>query len=105
MQAVQEIGFGGLLCLTCTYLDHEQCGWLVKNFDPTKCCLNVHGRNLQITTLDVQNVMGVKSEGTINENVGSKEELSDLCQRYGFVAGDVLHKCECIELVASVEYL
>ena len=31
--------------------------------------------------------------------------LKVLVELLGFVAGDVLHKCECIELVASVEYL
>ena len=60
IDAVKEIGFGKLLDLNCKHLDHEICGWLVNNFDPTECSLTVHGRTVAITALDVQKNVGIR---------------------------------------------
>lgn len=52
-QAVVDIGFGGLLGIRCTRLNHQLCTWLVENFDPNAVSLTVHGHQLRLTSKDV----------------------------------------------------
>ena len=43
---IQEIGFGGILGLRCTKLDHSLSHWLVENFDTLSCTLSEHNTSI-----------------------------------------------------------
>lgn len=89
IEAVIDMGFGGLVDLKYNHLDRDFCGWLVSKFDPDECCLNVHGKKVPITLLDVENLLGIRSTGQLLAEDSSKEDISELCHKYGFVAGQL----------------
>ncbi|CAL5348064.1 unnamed protein product [Camellia sinensis] len=96
--AVTSSGLGGLLNLRCTKLDHDLCEWLVQKFDPKTCSLNVHGRRLLLTELDVHKLLGIPAEGKTIELKKSSQAFPKLFEELGVVQGP-------IKLNALREYL
>ncbi|KAL7218029.1 hypothetical protein ACSBR2_011293 [Camellia fascicularis] len=88
----------GLLNLKCTKLDHDLCEWLVHKVDPKTCSLNVHGRQLLFTELDVHKVLGIPAEGKMIELKKSSQAFPKLFEELGVVQG-------AIKLNALSEYL
>ncbi|XP_028089297.1 uncharacterized protein LOC114289727, partial [Camellia sinensis] len=97
-EAVTSSGLGGLLNLRCTKLDHDLCEWLVQKFDPKTCSLNVHGRRLLLTELDVHKLLGILAEGKTIELKKSSQAFPKLFEELGVVQGP-------IKLNALREYL
>ncbi|CAL5326594.1 unnamed protein product [Camellia sinensis] len=97
-EAVTSSGLGGLLNLRCTKLDHDLCEWLVQKFDPKTCSLNVHGRRLLLTELDVHKLLGIPAEGKTIELKNSSQAFPKLFKELGVVQGP-------IKLNALREYL
>nr|GMD82142.1 uncharacterized protein LOC109191529 [Ipomoea batatas] len=59
-QAVKDIGLGSLLDLQITNLPHQMGLWLVENFDPRSCTLQLqNGQTIHITADDVAAVLGL----------------------------------------------
>ena len=52
----------------------------------------MRGRTMVITALDVQKIVGTRLEGTVVNLNPSKEDISKLCEQYGFDGGIVLVK-------------
>ncbi|CAL5383965.1 unnamed protein product [Camellia sinensis] len=96
--AVASSGLGGLLNLRCTKLDHDLCEWLVQKFDPKTCSLNVHGRRLLFTELDVHKLLGIPAEGKTIELKKSSQAFPKLFEELRVVQG-------AIKLNALREYL
>ncbi|CAL5415524.1 unnamed protein product [Camellia sinensis] len=96
--AVTSSGLGGLLNLRCTKLDHDLCEWLVQKFDPKTCSLNVHGRRLLLTELDVHKLLGIPAKGKTIELKKSSQAFPKLFEELGVVQGP-------IKLNALREYL
>ena len=86
-QAVIDIGFGGLLGLKCTRIDHNMCQWLVQNFDPDTCSLTVHGRHLRLTCEEVHVLLGIRSEGNDVQFTGSIDAYPNIYEEVGAVKG------------------
>ncbi|KAI8560538.1 hypothetical protein RHMOL_Rhmol04G0264700 [Rhododendron molle] len=101
--AVELIGLGGLLHLRCTVLNHPLCNWLVKNFDPKSCSLNVHGRTFLLTVAHVHECLRINAEGkVIDLEVNMSDEFSQLCENIGMTKGVVQLK-ELIEYLDETE--
>ncbi|CAL5353910.1 unnamed protein product [Camellia sinensis] len=84
--------------LRCTKLDRDLCEWLVQKFDPKTCSLNVHGRRLLFTELDVHKLLGIPAEGKTIELKKSSQAFPKLFEELGVVQG-------AIKLNALREYL
>ncbi|XP_058198458.1 uncharacterized protein LOC131313981 [Rhododendron vialii] len=86
-QAVTAIGLGGLLGLRCTRLNLELCEFLVHNFNPKSCSLDVHDRQINLTLKDVSDILGVRSNGCDIDVRGSLEGMESLHESVGVVNG------------------
>ncbi|KAH7860104.1 hypothetical protein Vadar_009386 [Vaccinium darrowii] len=62
-EAVKSMGLGGLLELRCSRLHHDLLEWLVDNFDPSRCLLRVHERELVLIVTEVQRFLGIHGCG------------------------------------------
>ena len=60
---IQEIGFGGILGLRCTKIDHSLCHWLVENSDTLSGTLSVHNTSIKLSSMDVELILGLKAKG------------------------------------------
>ncbi|KAH7851115.1 hypothetical protein Vadar_007482 [Vaccinium darrowii] len=79
-EAIKSMGLGGLLELRCIRLHHDLLEWLVENFDPSRCLLRVHGRELFLTIKEVQRLLGIHGCGSDIMLVGfSDEAFKKLC--------------------------
>nr|GMD34125.1 uncharacterized protein LOC109191529 [Ipomoea batatas] len=59
-QSVKDIGLGMLLDLNITNLPRKMGLWLVENFDPRSCTLQLqNGQSVHITTTDVAAILGL----------------------------------------------
>ncbi|KAH7859200.1 hypothetical protein Vadar_032962 [Vaccinium darrowii] len=63
-EAIKSMELGGLLELRCTRLHHDLLQWLVDKFDPSRCLLCVHGRELVLTITEVQRLLGIHGCGS-----------------------------------------
>ncbi|KAL7219661.1 hypothetical protein ACSBR2_012678 [Camellia fascicularis] len=86
---VTSSGLEGLLNLRCTKLDHDLCEWLVHKFDPKTCSLNVHGRQLLSTELDVHKLLGILAKGKTIELKKSSQKFPKLFEELGVVQGAI----------------
>ncbi|CAL5424782.1 unnamed protein product [Camellia sinensis] len=86
-QEVIDIGFGGLLGMKCTRIDHDLCTWLVQNFDPNSSSLNVHGRQLRLTCKAVNVLLGIRCEGNDVQLARSLEAYPSIYDEVGVVDG------------------
>ena len=87
---IQELGFGSLLDLKLINLDRDLCKQLIDHFDQNSCALDICGKRLLISIEDVENILGIKSNGVDISIVGSAEEINHMCQQYGLnVEGDI----------------
>ncbi len=80
---IQELGFGGILDLKYSRLDRELCRFLVDRFDPNQCALHIGSRKLLISPRDIENMMGLKSNGIDIRISGNLKETKSVCQLYG----------------------
>ncbi|XP_059623565.1 uncharacterized protein LOC132266650 [Cornus florida] len=59
-RAVQEIGFGNLLELKCSYFNRDLCLNLIAQFDCSSCRLRVGDEKfIPISTLDIESILGI----------------------------------------------
>ncbi|CAL5360839.1 unnamed protein product [Camellia sinensis] len=86
-QTTIEIGFGGLLGMKCTRIDHDFCKWLVQNFDSDTSSLNVYGRQLRLTYKAVNVLLGIRSEGNDVQLTGSLDAYPNIYEEVGVVKG------------------
>ncbi|XP_031131949.1 uncharacterized protein LOC116033338 [Ipomoea triloba] len=56
-QAVQDIGFGSMLTLTVFYWDSRLTRYLLEQFDPYKCSLDLQGDQMRISADDVYSTL------------------------------------------------
>ena len=82
-QAVNDIGFGGLLKLRCRHIDHELYAWLIDNFEPTSCSLKIHGNEIVLNVEDVHYLMGLQCHGLNISVPVSTEGIEHLCKEIG----------------------
>ena len=82
-QAVNDIGFGGLLKLRCRHVDHELYGWLLDNFEPTSRSLKIHGTEIVLNVEDVHHLLGLQCNNINIELPVSTEGIEDLCKELG----------------------
>ncbi|KAK9943204.1 hypothetical protein M0R45_008820 [Rubus argutus] len=61
--AILEMGFGPIYQFRCSSLNLVLCQTLVDNFDVCNSRIKIHGRQLSITKVDFQRVMGVRDGG------------------------------------------
>lgn len=61
--AILKMGFGPLYHFRCSNLNRVLCETLVDNFDVRNSTIKIHGRQLSITKVDFQRVMGVRDGG------------------------------------------
>lgn len=80
--AIQEIGFGGILGLRCTKLDHSLCHWLVENFDTLSCTLSVHNTSIKLSPMDVELILGLKAKGVEVDIERCTSKWNDLYNMY-----------------------
>ncbi|KAH7847060.1 hypothetical protein Vadar_021424 [Vaccinium darrowii] len=79
-EAVKSMGLGGLLELRCIRLHHDLLEWLVDKFDPLRCLLRIHGRELFLTIKEVQRLLGIHGCGPDIMLAGfSDEAFKKLC--------------------------
>ena len=79
-KAIQDIGFGGLLGLKCKVLRRDLCAWLVDQFDPISCVLNIHGKSLKLSPKDVEHILGLRYGGIDVETSGPAQKINGLCK-------------------------
>ena len=60
--ALEDIGFGAILQLRCTKIDHGLCLWLVNNYIPTSYTLELYNSSIKISVNDVEFIMGLKAK-------------------------------------------
>lgn len=58
-EAIERIGFGGLLQMPDITLQRITCGHIADRFDVTTECVEIEGIQIPITTFDVQCIMGL----------------------------------------------
>uniref|UniRef100_A0A0D3H333 Aminotransferase-like plant mobile domain-containing protein n=1 Tax=Oryza barthii TaxID=65489 RepID=A0A0D3H333_9ORYZ len=58
-EAIERIGFGGLLQMPDITLQRITCGHITDRFDVTTECIEIEGIQIPITTFDVQCIMGL----------------------------------------------
>ncbi|KAI8550806.1 hypothetical protein RHMOL_Rhmol06G0136200 [Rhododendron molle] len=85
--AVTEIGLGGLLGIRCTRLNLKLCEFLVHNFNPKSCSLDVHDRQFNLTLKDVSDILGLRFNGCDIDVWGSLEGMESLHESVGVVNG------------------
>lgn len=88
-KAVEEIGFGGILSIKCTHLRRELCQWLVQNFNPYSCTLDVYGKSFKVTHIDVMQIMGLHGGGCDVPTVGNQEDIIELTKQYCNTKGEI----------------
>ena len=56
---------------------------MVDRFDPNQCALYIGSRKLLISPRDIENMMGLKSNGIDIRIFGNLKETKSICQLYG----------------------
>ena len=75
---IEEIGFGSLLQLQCTKIDHGLCLWLVNSFNLYSCTLKVYKTCIKLSPIDVEFIMELKARELkidINKYISNKNDL------------------------------
>lgn len=63
LQAVNEVGFGGLLFIRCKKLHRPLLNWLVEQFDERRHSFRIGECELHITDRDVSLILGLRTDG------------------------------------------
>ncbi|XVE94759.1 hypothetical protein REPUB_Repub02eG0036700 [Reevesia pubescens] len=82
IEAVKDVGLGGLLLLKTSKLHREFCLTLLHHFNVEGRYLDVHGHQIHMTPEDVELVMGLPSKGADLVTYGSVEDLHTVRRKY-----------------------
>ena len=88
-QTEKEIGFGGVLDIRCTRLNHKLCKWLIQNFDTRYCSLNVHGYQFFLIAEHIGDILGIHCKGCEVDFTGSLEKYPKLLEQLGAINGAI----------------
>uniref|UniRef100_J3M638 Aminotransferase-like plant mobile domain-containing protein n=1 Tax=Oryza brachyantha TaxID=4533 RepID=J3M638_ORYBR len=78
-EALERIGFSGLLAMPEITLQRKLCIWLAENFDITSQSIVIQGKQIPITISDVNSIMGLPSEGV---EISTKPALDEDDYKY-----------------------
>lgn len=74
--AVNEMGFGTLLQLSCTRIRHDLCSFLVDKFDTENCLIRLHGKTMKLCSSEFQHIIDIPEGGT-NIDFSDSNDNSD----------------------------
>ncbi|KAL6184741.1 hypothetical protein ACLB2K_046141 [Fragaria x ananassa] len=74
--AVNEMGFGTLLQLSCTRIRHDLCSFLVDKFDTENCLIWLHGKTMKLCSSEFQHIIDIPEGGT-NIDFSDSNDNSD----------------------------
>ncbi|XP_023751925.1 uncharacterized protein LOC111900276 [Lactuca sativa] len=81
-EAVKSMGFGSLLDLKCRTLRRSLCLWLLERFNTIRRSLEICGKRIPLSPVDVELVMGLSASGKDVVSSGSDDVVADLRLRY-----------------------
>ena len=76
-----EIGLGGLLSLKIHSVKRGLCWWLLEQFDPNTCLLNVFNKSIKFCPEDVGYILGLHCGGDDLETNGSTSRIADVANK------------------------
>ncbi|OMO88198.1 Peptidase C48, SUMO/Sentrin/Ubl1 [Corchorus olitorius] len=82
MDAIKEVGLGGLLSLKMKKMYREFCLNLLHHFNVSERCFEMQGKKISMSVEDVEWVMGLSSKGNSLDTSGSVDEVEKIREKY-----------------------
>ncbi|KAK9911825.1 hypothetical protein M0R45_035713 [Rubus argutus] len=72
--AINDMGFGTLIQLSCTRIRHDLCRFLIDSFDTDSSSIELHGKTMEVCYSDFKQIMSVPEGGSTVDLRGSIDE-------------------------------